>query len=78
MSRSREGIKGHYCFPAYSKEAESTAERCAAMTSAAFDDDVKITSAQHLEEIAAIAILLARNGYIMGQTISANGGWYKS
>lgn len=28
------------------------------------------------EEVADIAVLLARNGYLTGQTISANGGWY--
>lgn len=32
----------------------------------------------HVEEIAAIAVLLAKNGYITGQTISPNGGWYMS
>jgi 3-oxoacyl-[acyl-carrier protein] reductase len=31
-----------------------------------------------VEEIAAIAVLLAKNGYITGQTISPNGGWYMS
>lgn len=30
------------------------------------------------EEIASIAVLLASNGYITGQTINANGGWYMS
>jgi len=30
------------------------------------------------DEIAAIAALLAGNGYINGQTINANGGWYMS
>ncbi|MFB3779497.1 MAG: 3-oxoacyl-ACP reductase family protein [Bryobacteraceae bacterium] len=28
------------------------------------------------EEVADIAVMLARNGYITGQTIHANGGWY--
>jgi 3-oxoacyl-[acyl-carrier protein] reductase len=28
------------------------------------------------EEVAAAAVLLATNGYINGQTISVNGGWY--
>jgi 3-oxoacyl-[acyl-carrier protein] reductase len=31
-----------------------------------------------VEEIAAVAVLLAKNGYITGQTISPNGGWYMS
>ncbi len=30
------------------------------------------------DEIAAIAVMLAGNGYITGQTINANGGWYMS
>ncbi len=29
-------------------------------------------------EVAAAAVLLARNGYITGQTINVNGGWYMS
>ena len=31
-----------------------------------------------VEEIASIALMLAGNGYITGQTINANGGWYMS
>jgi 3-oxoacyl-[acyl-carrier protein] reductase len=30
------------------------------------------------EEMADIALLLCRNGYMTGQTISANGGWYQT
>src|SRR6185503_1113077 len=30
------------------------------------------------EEVAAVAVTLARNGYITGQTINVNGGWYMS
>ena len=29
-----------------------------------------------VEEVAEIAIMLARNGYVTGQTINVNGGWY--
>ena len=29
-----------------------------------------------VDEVAAAAVLLATNGYITGQTISVNGGWY--
>jgi 3-oxoacyl-[acyl-carrier protein] reductase len=29
-----------------------------------------------VDEVAAAAVLLASNGYITGQTISVNGGWY--
>lgn len=31
-----------------------------------------------VSEIANVAVLLARNGYITGQTINVNGGWYMS
>ncbi len=30
------------------------------------------------EETAEVAVMLARNGYITGQTINVNGGWYMS
>ncbi len=30
------------------------------------------------EEVADAALMLARNGYITGQTININGGWYQS
>jgi 3-oxoacyl-[acyl-carrier protein] reductase len=30
------------------------------------------------EEVAQVAVLLARNGYITGQTINVNGGWFMS
>lgn len=31
-----------------------------------------------VEEVAEIAVLLARNGYVTGQTYNVNGGWYMS
>lgn len=30
------------------------------------------------DEVAEVAVLLSRNGYITGQTINVNGGWYMS
>jgi 3-oxoacyl-[acyl-carrier protein] reductase len=30
------------------------------------------------EEVAAVAVMLARNGYLTGQTFNVNGGWYMS
>ena len=30
----------------------------------------------HADEVAEAAVMLARNGYITGQTINVNGGWY--
>ena len=29
-----------------------------------------------VDEVADVAIMLAKNGYITGQTIHLNGGWY--
>jgi 3-oxoacyl-[acyl-carrier protein] reductase len=29
-----------------------------------------------VEEVADVAVMLARNGYITGQTLHVNGGWY--
>ena len=31
-----------------------------------------------VEEAADVAVMLATNGYITGQTINVNGGWYMS
>jgi 3-oxoacyl-[acyl-carrier protein] reductase len=31
-----------------------------------------------VEETAAVAVMLARNAYITGQTVNVNGGWYMS
>lgn len=31
-----------------------------------------------VEEVASVAVMLAENGYITGQTINVNGGWYLS
>ena len=30
------------------------------------------------EEVAEVAVLLATNGYVTGQTVNVNGGWYMS
>ena len=30
------------------------------------------------EEVAEVVVMLASNGYITGQTINVNGGWYMS
>lgn len=29
-----------------------------------------------VEEVADVAVMLAQNGYITGQTVNVNGGWY--
>ena len=31
-----------------------------------------------VEEVAEVAVMLARNGYITGQTVNVNGGWFVS
>ena len=31
-----------------------------------------------VDEVAQVAVMLARNGYITGQTINVNGGWFMS
>jgi 3-oxoacyl-[acyl-carrier protein] reductase len=31
-----------------------------------------------VDEVAEVAVMLARNGYMTGQTINVNGGWYMS
>jgi 3-oxoacyl-[acyl-carrier protein] reductase len=31
-----------------------------------------------VEEVADVAVMLAGNGYINGQTINVDGGWYMS
>jgi 3-oxoacyl-[acyl-carrier protein] reductase len=31
-----------------------------------------------VDEVAEVAVMLARNGYVIGQTINVNGGWYMS
>ncbi len=31
-----------------------------------------------VEEVAEVVVMLARNGYVTGQTININGGWYMS
>lgn len=32
----------------------------------------------HVDEVAEVAVMLAHNGYITGQTMNPNGGWYMS
>lgn len=32
----------------------------------------------HVDEVSSAAVMLATNGYITGQTINVNGGWYMS
>lgn len=41
-------------------------------------DIIPIGRFGEVEEVAEVALLLARNGYITGQTVNINGGWYMS
>ena len=41
-------------------------------------DVIPVGRLGHVDEVADIACLLASNGYITGQTINVNGGWYMS
>ncbi|MET1027194.1 MAG: 3-oxoacyl-ACP reductase family protein [Dongiaceae bacterium] len=45
---------------------------------AAQPDRIPVGRFGRTEEVAEIAVMLARNGYVTGQTINANGGWYMS
>ena len=31
-----------------------------------------------VDDVASVAVMLATNGYMSGQTVSVNGGWYMS
>ena len=41
-------------------------------------DHIPIGRFGKVEEVADVVLMLARNGYITGQTINVNGGWYFS
>jgi len=41
-------------------------------------DVIPVGRLGHVDDVAAVAVLLATNGYITGQTVNVNGGWYMS
>jgi 3-oxoacyl-[acyl-carrier protein] reductase len=41
-------------------------------------DNIPIGRFGSTSEVAGVVVMLARNGYITGQTINVNGGWYMS
>jgi 3-oxoacyl-[acyl-carrier protein] reductase len=41
-------------------------------------DVIPIGRFGRVEEVSDVVVMLARNGYITGQTINVNGGWYMS
>jgi 3-oxoacyl-[acyl-carrier protein] reductase len=69
---AREGITANAIAPAM-VETEMVTSNLRARA-----DLIPVGRLGDVEEIAAVAVLLAKNGYITGQTISPNGGWYMS
>ena len=41
-------------------------------------DLIPVSRFGSVDEVAQVAVMLAENGYITGQTINVNGGWYMS
>jgi 3-oxoacyl-[acyl-carrier protein] reductase len=51
--------------------------RAVAVALARVGADVAV-NCRSCEEVAGVAVMLATNGYLTGQTINVNGGWYMS
>ncbi len=69
---AREGITANAIAPALI-ETEMVTSKLAARR-----DLIPVGRFGTVDEVASIAVLLATNGYITGQTINVNGGWYMS
>jgi len=41
-------------------------------------DKIPVGRFGSVEEVAEVAVMLAKNGYMTGQTVNVNGGWYFS
>lgn len=41
-------------------------------------DRIPVGRFGHVDEVSDVVVMLARNGYITGQTIHVNGGWYQT
>jgi 3-oxoacyl-[acyl-carrier protein] reductase len=41
-------------------------------------DLIPVSRLGTVDEVADVVVMLATNGYITGQTINVNGGWYMS
>jgi 3-oxoacyl-[acyl-carrier protein] reductase len=69
---AKEGITSNAIAPALIETAmlESLPNVCAEL--------IPVRRFGKSEEVADVAVMLARNGYITGQTIHVNGGWYMS
>ena len=70
MRFAKEGITANAIAPALIETEMVTANLNAR------PDRIPIGRFGAVEEIADVAVMLATNGYITGQTISPNGGWY--
>ena len=74
----------HYCANAFVKEGVT----CNAIAPALIETDMVTNNLNakptmipmghfgSIEDIGSVAVLLATNGYMTGQTLSVNGGWY--
>ena len=68
----REGITANAIAPALIETEMVTANLRAK------PDMIPVGRFGHVDEVATVAVMLAGNGYITGQTINVNGGWYMS
>lgn len=68
----REGITANAIAPALIETEMVTANLRAK------PDLIPVGRFGHVDEVAEVAVILARNGYMTGQTINVNGGWYMS
>lgn len=68
----REGITANAIAPALIETDMVTANLLARR------DIIPVGRFGHVDEVASVAVMLATNGYITGQTINVNGGWYMS
>jgi 3-oxoacyl-[acyl-carrier protein] reductase len=69
---AKEGITSNSIAPALVETEMVTANLNAS------PDRIPVGRFGHVDETADVAVMLARNGYITGQTINVNGGWYMS
>jgi 3-oxoacyl-[acyl-carrier protein] reductase len=69
---AKEGITVNAIAPALIKTAMVTSNPRARA------DIIPVGRFGTVDEVADVAIMLARNGYITGQTFNVNGGWYMS
>ncbi len=69
---AREGITVNAIAPALIETAMTTANPKARA------ELIPVGCMGTVEETAEVVVTLARNGYITGQTINVNGGWYMS